>query len=79
LRPAQENSSGDPISKCPAHKKMSGRVTQVVECLPNKGEALSSNPSTGGKKVKKVNPLFFFPFCLSSVTSMASILPFFSN
>jgi hypothetical protein len=25
-------------------------VAQVVECLPSKCEALSSNPSAGGKK-----------------------------
>jgi hypothetical protein len=29
---------------------MAGGVAQVVECLPNKHEALSSNPSTEKKK-----------------------------
>jgi hypothetical protein len=28
-----------------------GRVAQVVQCLPNKYEALSSNPSTIKKKI----------------------------
>jgi hypothetical protein len=30
-----------------------GAMAQVVECLPNKGETLSSNPSTTKKKKKK--------------------------
>jgi hypothetical protein len=34
-----------------------GRVTQVVKCLPNKLEALSSNPNTATKKKKKLFPL----------------------
>jgi hypothetical protein len=32
-----------------------GGVTQVVECLPNKSEALSSNPSMAKKKKKRHN------------------------
>jgi hypothetical protein len=35
------------------HKKMAGRVSQVVKCPPSKREALSSNPSTIKKKKKK--------------------------
>jgi hypothetical protein len=38
------------------HKKRAGGVDQVVQCLPTKLEALSSNPSTTKKK-KKVNAL----------------------
>jgi hypothetical protein len=30
-----------------------GEVARVVECLPSKREALSSNPNTGKKKNKK--------------------------
>jgi hypothetical protein len=30
-----------------------GGVTQVVECLPSKSEALSSNPSTSKKLMNK--------------------------
>jgi hypothetical protein len=32
--------------------------TQVVECLPSKDEALSSNPSTTKKKKKKPSKIF---------------------
>jgi hypothetical protein len=43
------------LSQNTQHKKRTGRVvTQVVECLPSKGEALSSNPSTSKKKKKKI-------------------------
>jgi hypothetical protein len=31
----------------------SGRVAQVIECLPSKHEALSSNPSATKKKKTK--------------------------
>jgi hypothetical protein len=34
-------------------KKRAGRVTQVVEHLPSKSEALSSSPSTAKKKRKQ--------------------------
>jgi hypothetical protein len=30
-----------------------GGVTQVIQCLPNKCEALSSNPSTAKQRKKK--------------------------
>jgi hypothetical protein len=33
-------------------KERASGVTQVIECLPSKCEALSSNPSTAKKKVK---------------------------
>jgi hypothetical protein len=52
-RPAQANSSSDPILEKPNTKKRrAGEVTQVVEveCLPSKHEALSSNPSAAKKK-----------------------------
>jgi hypothetical protein len=51
-RPAQANSSRDPISKIPNTKKGCWRA-QVVECLPSKCEALSSKPHTIKKKKKK--------------------------
>jgi hypothetical protein len=38
LRPAQENSSQDHISKIPNRKKRAGGMAQVVECLPSKHE-----------------------------------------
>jgi hypothetical protein len=44
-KPPQANSSRNPILKYPI-QKMAGTVTQVVEHLPSKCEALSSNPST---------------------------------
>jgi hypothetical protein len=47
---SQANSSQDTISKIPNTKKRAGRVTHVVDCLPSKCEALSSNPSTTKKK-----------------------------
>jgi hypothetical protein len=31
-------------------------MAQVVECLPSKNKALSSNPSAAKKKKKKVKP-----------------------
>jgi hypothetical protein len=34
-------------------QKWAGRVAQVVQCLPGKCEALSSNPNTTKKKKKK--------------------------
>jgi hypothetical protein len=34
-------------------EKRTGGVVQVVECLPNKHQALSSSPSTNTKKKKK--------------------------
>jgi hypothetical protein len=37
------------LEKKPTQKRAGG-VAQVVECLPSKGEALSSKPSTGKKK-----------------------------
>jgi hypothetical protein len=41
------------------HKSRAGGVTQMVEFLPSKLEALSSNPST---RKKKKNYLYFFTF-----------------
>jgi hypothetical protein len=52
LKPAWVNSSWDPISKKPSHKGAGG-VAQVVECLPSKCKALSSNHSTSKKKKKR--------------------------
>jgi hypothetical protein len=58
-RPAQADSLWDPISKMP------DRVTQVVESLPSKHEALSSNPTTAKKKKERkkqsrsINGLFW--------------------
>jgi hypothetical protein len=37
-------------------QKKAGRVDQVVEHLPSKCEALSSNPNTTIKKTKKFDP-----------------------
>jgi hypothetical protein len=38
----------------------------VVECLPTKQEALSSNPITAAKKKKKIKGLFFWQYwCLN--------------
>jgi hypothetical protein len=51
LKPAQANSSQDPISKKP-NTGASG-VAQVVERLPNKYKAMSLNPSTAKKKKRK--------------------------
>jgi hypothetical protein len=51
-KPAQVNSSGDPISKIPTQNSTSG-MAQVVEHLQTKCEALSSNPSATKKKKKK--------------------------
>jgi hypothetical protein len=39
----------DPISKI-SNTKRTGRVAQVVECLPSKHKALSANPCTTKKK-----------------------------
>jgi hypothetical protein len=39
----------DPIQKV-TEAKRAGSMDQVVECLPSKHEALSSNSSTGKKK-----------------------------
>jgi hypothetical protein len=51
LKPAQANSSRDPISRKLITKKADG-VTQVIECLPSKHEALSSKPQYYRKKKK---------------------------
>jgi hypothetical protein len=48
LRPALANSSRDRFLKYPTQKR-AGRVTQVVEHLPSKCEALSSNLRTAEK------------------------------
>jgi hypothetical protein len=52
LKSARENSLLDPISKIPNTNWAVG-MTQVVEHLFNKHEALSSNSSTVGKKKKE--------------------------
>jgi hypothetical protein len=57
-KPAQANSSQDPISKNKTKQKNQHRtgaygVSQVVECLPTKYDALSSNPSTAKEKERK--------------------------
>jgi hypothetical protein len=44
MRPYLENTQ---------HKKRAGEAAKVVEHLPNKYEALSSNPHTAKKKKKK--------------------------
>jgi hypothetical protein len=49
LRPALANSSQDPISNILNTRKRAG-VTQVIEHLPGKYEALNSNPSTVKRK-----------------------------
>jgi hypothetical protein len=51
-KPAQANSSQDPISKNPSQKRADG-VAQIVENLPRKHEALSSNPSMTRKEKKE--------------------------
>jgi hypothetical protein len=52
LKPALGNSSQDLSQKYPTQKR-AGRVAEVVECLPSKGEVLSSNSSTTKKKKKR--------------------------
>jgi hypothetical protein len=53
-KPAWANSSQEPTSKNTQHKKTkAGGVPQVVEHLPSKCEARSSNPSIGKKKEKE--------------------------
>jgi hypothetical protein len=47
--PAWANSPRDPISKI-SNTKRAGRGAQVVECLPSKCEALSSNANTTKKE-----------------------------
>jgi hypothetical protein len=49
-KPSQANGSQDPILKKYSTQKWAGGVVQIVEHLPNKCEALSSNPSTEKKK-----------------------------
>jgi hypothetical protein len=64
-RPAQANSSQDPISKT-----MAGGVAQVVECLPSKWEALNSDPNT--EKKKKENQKSFMSLCPDTETALAT-------
>jgi hypothetical protein len=52
-KPAQANSSREPISKKKILHKQGLTNSQVVECLPTKHEALSSNPSNHKKKKKQ--------------------------
>jgi hypothetical protein len=47
------NSSGDPHLETNHHKKMVGGVAQLVDCLPRKLEALSSNPNAKERKEEK--------------------------
>jgi hypothetical protein len=55
LKSAQGNSSWDPISKIPSTKQnRAGTVAQVVEHLPTKCKALSSNPTPTKKKKKRL-------------------------
>jgi hypothetical protein len=49
MRPAQANSSQDPISKIIIEKWVDG-VAQVVKCLLCKHEVLGSNTSSAKKK-----------------------------
>jgi hypothetical protein len=42
--------------------KRAGGVTQVVQCLPSKCKALSSNPKT--TKKRKIKDLFFLSFLM---------------
>jgi hypothetical protein len=51
-KPVQANSLKDPVSKNLTQKK-ADRVVQMVECLPSKHEALSSNSSAVKKKKKR--------------------------
>jgi hypothetical protein len=61
LKPAQANSSQDPILKNPSPNR-AGRVTQVVECLPSKRETLSSHHSaTKIRKKRKRSSCYPFP------------------
>jgi hypothetical protein len=53
-KPAWANSLQDPILKNPTQKRAGG-VTQVVERLPSKHEALNLNPSTANKVNVAVN------------------------
>jgi hypothetical protein len=60
LKSAWANSSRDPIFKIP-NTTRAGGVAQVVECLPSKCEALSSNASTtwgGGQKEKRKETMY---------------------
>jgi hypothetical protein len=50
-KPAQANSSPEPILKSPSPKR-AGKVAQMVEHLPSKVEALNSSPNTAKEKKK---------------------------
>jgi hypothetical protein len=65
--PVQANNLGDTISKIPNTKE--GRVAQVVEYLPSKCEALSSNPSTLKKNQH------FYPTWLESIAFSCGVFP----
>jgi hypothetical protein len=53
LKPAQANSSQDPIFKI-TRAKWTRDVARVVECLLCKGKALNTNPRPTKKKKKKL-------------------------
>jgi hypothetical protein len=58
------------MSKTPNMKKRAGRVDQVVECLPSKSKALSSNPSLPKRK----NQYIFYTYRIfQAFTSHMSI------
>jgi hypothetical protein len=48
------NSLWDPILKNPTQNRADG-MAEVVECLPSKCEALSSNSSTNNNKKRELN------------------------
>jgi hypothetical protein len=66
-------------------KYWAGGVVQVVECMPSKPEALSSNPSTGKKKRKEKNIAKLFcnqstrpevqrqKFCMSGLVTCSNV------
>jgi hypothetical protein len=55
-KPAQANSSTDPISKTPNLKKRAGGVAQVVDCLPTHVQRPEFKPQYHQKTKKKEKP-----------------------
>jgi hypothetical protein len=51
---------------------VAGGVIQVVELLPSKHEALSSNPSTERERERKINVFVFFFFVVLEFELRAS-------
>jgi hypothetical protein len=63
LKPARENSLGDPSLKIPTQNR-TGKVAQVVELLPNKCEVLNLNSRSSLQKKKKKKKLGTGDSCL---------------